>query len=94
MILENSLLLTWSLLTHDSSGNSLAEIQEQLRKKLSCQAGHREPRELGTIAGNPQTMETFAVLNLLMHPGASSRLKAHKTLEQEGRFACLFFIVL
>lgn len=53
-----------------------------------------ESRELGTIKGNLQTMETFAVLNLLMHPGASSCLKAHKTLEQEGTFACLFFLVL
>lgn len=94
MILEKSVLLTWFFLTHNNSSHSLVEIQEHLRKELSCQARYREPRELGTVAGNPQTMETFAVLNLLRHPGASSCLKAHKMLERGGRFARLFFLVL
>lgn len=43
---------------------------------------------------NPHTRETAAVLRLLMHSWASSSLKAHKTLEQEGIFLCLFSIVL
>lgn len=76
MILEQSVLLTWLFFTHESSRDGLAEIQEQLKKELNCQVRYIEPRELGTITANPQTMETSAVLNLLLR---FSCLKAHKT---------------
>lgn len=70
------MLLTWLFFTHESSRDGLAEIQEQLKKELNCQVRYIEPRELGTITANPQTMETSAVLNLLLR---FSCLKAHKT---------------
>lgn len=49
--------------------------KSKLRKELNCQVRYMEPRELGTIIGNPQTMETLAVLSLLLR---FSCLKAHK----------------
>lgn len=76
MVLEQSVLMTWWFLAHESSRDSLVEIKH-LRKELSCQARYMKPRELGAITENPQTMETFAVLNFLMHPGNSSCLKGH-----------------
>lgn len=51
--------------------------KSKLRKELNYQVRYMEPRELGTITRNPQTMETFAVLNLLLR---FSCLKAQKTL--------------
>lgn len=70
------MLLTWLFFTHESSRDGLAEIHEQLKKELNCQVRYIEPRELGTITANPQTIETSAVLNLLLR---FSCLKAHKT---------------
>lgn len=91
MILEQSVLLTWLFFTHKSSRDSLAEIQEQLRKELNCQVRYMKPRELRAITGNPQTMETFAVLNLLLR---FSYFKAHKTFGTRREvflFASLYF---
>lgn len=76
MILEQFVLLSRLLFTHESSRDSLAEIEDQPGKELNSQVRYMEPRELGTITGNPQTTETFAVLNLLLR---FSFLKAHET---------------
>lgn len=76
MVLEQSVLMTWWFLAHESSRDSLVEIKH-LRKELSCQARYMKPRQLGAITENPQTMETFAVLNFLMHPENSLCSKGH-----------------
>lgn len=91
MILEQFVLLSRLLFTHESSRDSLAEIEDQPGKELNSQVRYMEPRELGTITGNPQTTETFAVLNLLLR---FSFLKAHETFGTRREvflFASLYF---